>query len=897
MAGVRILEDSAFLARGWVPGLIAVLLCATAGTAAPASAGTAGTGQAPRDLRVPALAYDAHSITLAWHKPPDPAGIVDYHVYRDGLLVGTAGRDATGPAHPYVQRFYADPANADQVRVATTNFTAQGLRARSTHRFMVRAVFADGRESPGSNVVTWSTTAEPRVLDVTAYGAVGDGVTVNTAAIQRAIDACPAGCTVRVPAGTFKTGAIWLHSDMTLEVARGATLLGSERASDYPYHYLLYPYSTDERFYSLINAHTWDYGSLRNIRIVGAGTIDGNGWKQTGVDPDGFPVYAKGSLATVASTGILAAAQVTRASALGSPAPYPTRSNLITLRGVDGVYLGGFTAVNPSNHTLVTVHSTGVTVDGVQVRTFNANNADGLEFIHGTGLTVLDSVFDTGDDCVNFAAGLGAASPAEGPSRDAWVFDNYFRHGHGAVVTGSHTGAWIADIVAEDNVVDGTDVALRMKTVPTNGGGARDVVFRDSAVRAVGNEAFVFTSDYSDPSAAVVVEPAATPALFEHVTVEHVTVDGTGGPAIHVVGVAAQPHRELHFIDVRFRNARPAAIDFLRDSSFRDVTFDQTADPWQVTDSSGLSFTGTTTADTATRDAAAAPRWPAGAVLAATAAEASVTLAWPAATDNVAVSRYRIRVDGQAVATTTATAYTVTGLAPALRYAVTVRAEDATGNSSGALAAAVTTTGVRDAVPPVAGGAFTVVAGGVGTTWAGLAWQPATDNYAVAGYRISANGRVVGAVDASTTRFVATGLRPGTAYTFALTAVDATGNATRYPATPTATTAPPYDTGAPTWPARHPPLTVRSVTQDSVTVGWPAARDDQRVIGYRVLVDGNPVGGDAPFTPINTTVTVAGTSFTVTGLAPGTRYAVAVEAGDAMGRWSGPHPMALVRTR
>jgi len=39
--------------------------------------------------------------------------------------------------------------------------------------------------------------------------------------------------------------------------------------ADYPYNYLLYDYSTDPRFYSLINAHTYDYGSLRNIRIVG----------------------------------------------------------------------------------------------------------------------------------------------------------------------------------------------------------------------------------------------------------------------------------------------------------------------------------------------------------------------------------------------------------------------------------------------------------------------------------------------------------------------------------------------------------------------------------------------------------------------------------------------------
>jgi chitodextrinase len=85
------------------------------------------------------------------------------------------------------------------------------------------------------------------------------------------------------------------------------------------------------------------------------------------------------------------------------------------------------------------------------------------------------------------------------------------------------------------------------------------------------------------------------------------------------------------------------------------------------------------------------------------------------------------------------------------------------------------------------------------------------------------------------------------------------------------------------------------VSPTSVTVSWPAARDDKGVIGYRVLVDEVPVGaGD--FTPISTTVTTTGTTYTVTGLAPGTRHTIAIEAGDAVGRWSGPHPTAVVTT-
>src|SRR5205823_7593159 len=125
--------------------------------------------------------------------------------------------------------------------------------------------------------------------------------------------------------------------------------------------------------------------------------------------------------------------------------------------------------------------------------TAGVNNADGIEFTHGDGLTVVNNLFDTGDDDMNFAAGLGAASANDPPTRHAFIANNYFRRGHGAVVEGSHTGAWIEDILAEDNVINGTDIALRMKTDPNNGGGSRRVLFRGKAVQDVHILAFRFT--------------------------------------------------------------------------------------------------------------------------------------------------------------------------------------------------------------------------------------------------------------------------------------------------------------------------------------------------------------------------------------------------------------------
>jgi exo-poly-alpha-galacturonosidase len=880
--------------------LCSLVLAAGSGS----SAAAAGDRPAPpTDVRVPALAFDPHSITIAWEKPADHAGIVDYHVFVNGQLAGSASQNPTSPAKPFIDGFYADPTNSQQVRVLMDNFTATNLQPETRYTFTVRSVDAAGQESRDSERVTQSTTPVPRVFDVTQFGAVGDGVTVNTQAIQAAIDACTPGGEVLVPAGVFKSGALFLHSDMTLQVAAGGTLLGSENAADYPYNFLLYDYSTDPRFYSLINAHTYDYGTLRNIRIVGPGTIDGNGWKQGPPDSQGFPVSLPSSASTVQKNGILARAETNLAGQLGSSSPYGTRSNLITLRGVKGAYLGGFTAVNPSQHTLVAIRSTNVTVNDDRLLTGGVNNGDGMDLDSSAHVTVVNNLWDTGDDDLNFAAGLGAASATDPPTRNVFVADNFYRKGHGAVVAGSHTGAGIQDVLAEDNVIDGTDTGLRMKTDPHNGGGARHVVFRDNALKNITMQAFIFTSAYADPGAAIVVEPSAKLAQFRDVHVENVTVDGTGKEAINVIGVAQQLHQGLHFDHVTFLNAKPTSIQFLRDSTFHDVLFDNTPNPWVITSSTGLSFTGATTQTPVSVDAAGRPTWPAGSTLTASAVtNASATLTWPAAADNVAVAIYQVMAGGQTLATvpgTTLTA-TVTGLSPALSYHFTVVAADATGNATAGPSADVTTTGTPDTTPPVTptgAASFALVPGSTGFTWLKVQWQPATDDFGAVRYEVLANGAPASTVPivGSSTSVTVTGLQPATAYVLSLVAVDASGNAASYATTVAATTLPPFDRSVPRFPedAR---VRASDVGSTSVTLHWTPATDDLSVIGYRVYVNGEPVEGAVPFTPVNSADTTADTAFTVTGLQPDTTYRFTVQAGDVANRWTGSGPSTTVRT-
>jgi len=122
-----------------------------------------------------------------------------------------------------------------------------------------------------------SATREPAMVspvDATQFGAVGDGVTLNTASLQRIIDKCSAqgGGIVRLAAGRFLTGTIQLKDNITLQLDEKAVLLGSTKAADYRNVDPFIDGSGHEMGYALVAAV-----GARNVGIDGPGTIDGQG--------------------------------------------------------------------------------------------------------------------------------------------------------------------------------------------------------------------------------------------------------------------------------------------------------------------------------------------------------------------------------------------------------------------------------------------------------------------------------------------------------------------------------------------------------------------------------------------------------------------------------------------
>ncbi len=213
------------------------------------------------------------------------------------------------------------------------------------------------------------TVSYAAVCDVSKYGATGNGKSLDTAAIQKAIDACHAGGggTVVFSNGKFLAGTIFLRSNITLRIEPGAVLLGSTNMADFGAAKATSGEVADE-----VGAHHAGYhfiyaDNVDNIAIEGGGVIDGQGDSFFDKDMKARP----------------------------RPSPYieiwnsrDIRIQDITIRKTPGW------AIHPKNCDRVKIR--GISL----INNFNAINTDGIDPDSSRNVIISDSYIEAGDDCI-----------------------------------------------------------------------------------------------------------------------------------------------------------------------------------------------------------------------------------------------------------------------------------------------------------------------------------------------------------------------------------------------------------------------------------------------------------------------------------------------------------------
>ena len=297
----------------------------------------------------------------------------------------------------------------------------------------------------------WSVPAQNPALPaiptntfrVTQYGAVGDGQTMNTAAIQKTIDVASkaGGGIVLVPEGRFLTGPFLLASRINLHLASNAVILISDDRAKYPV--------VRKRYQDCISV-----ADAQDIEISGEGTIDGQGkawWAAFEVDHS-----------------------------------MTHRPYMIKLSNCNRVWIHGVNLSNSPMFHLVPQNCTDVTIQRITIKSpSNAHNTDGID-PSGWNYLITDCTIDAGDDNIAVKPG-GGRTPG---NKNYTITNCRFLHGHGMSI-GSGTSGGIEDLRVSNCSFDGTDSGIRIKTARRRGGLLQNLTYENLTMTAVKNPIYI----------------------------------------------------------------------------------------------------------------------------------------------------------------------------------------------------------------------------------------------------------------------------------------------------------------------------------------------------------------------------------------------------------------------
>lgn len=347
-----------------------------------------------------------------------------------------------------------------------------------------------------------------KVCDARTYGAKGDGTTKDTMAIQAAVADCASagGGTVRLSGGTFLTGPVLLKSNITLEIGKGAVLLGSPDRTDYP----AVTFARNQTVQPLVSAV-----NAENVAITGEGTIDGNGkvWWD-------YIVGAKD------------------AGVLGNDHPRPMG---VVFDHTKHVRMEGVTVQNSGFWQIVPYYADDVVLRNIRILAPKSPNTDAIDPFSSSNV-VIDHVFSSvGDDNVAIKSGAINSPGPDAPSRNITITDCTFENGHGLSI-GSEIAGGVQNVHAERVHFKGTDQGIRIKSARDRGNDVSNLSFKDMTMDGV-KTAILITEFYphAAPDGEVAAEPVGrlTPK-FHGITIENVTATGSNSAGT-IVGLPESP--------------------------------------------------------------------------------------------------------------------------------------------------------------------------------------------------------------------------------------------------------------------------------------------------------------------------------------------------------------------
>lgn len=429
-----------------------------------------------------------------------------------------------------------------------------------------------------------------RTVSLTDFGAVCDGVTLNTEVFAKAIDhlSGQGGGTLHVPDGVWVTGPIELKSNINLNLSEGAIISFDPNPDLYPMRRVIYEGFEAWRRQSPITGT-----GLENVAITGKGIIDGNGnrWrpvKKTQMTKDEWTnLTAKGGVIRPSgdteewfpSEAFLEGKkngnrrrEYTKEEA-DSYKQY-LRPVMLHLVQCKNVMLKGVTFQNSPAWNLHPLMCENLILDGVNVRNpYFSHNGDGMDIESCRNVIICRSTLDVGYDTICIKSGKDEEGRKRGiPTENVIVRDCRVFHGHGGFVVGSEMSGGVNNISVENCQFTGTDVGLRFKSTRGRGGVVKNIFINNISMVDITGDAITFDLYYwtfgKGPQGVPPVDEG-TPQ-FKDITISNVTALNSG-KALKFNGIPEMPIENITVSNSIFTAREGGLLSESKNILFNDV--------------------------------------------------------------------------------------------------------------------------------------------------------------------------------------------------------------------------------------------------------------------------------------------------------------------------------------
>jgi parallel beta-helix repeat protein len=284
-------------------------------------------------------------------------------------------------------------------------------------------------------------TAELKHYLITDYGAVADGKTLNTAAIQKAIDAAAAagGGVLEIPQGTFLSGSIFIKPGVELYLDEGAVLLGSQNIEDYPKRMTRIEGHFEPWRLALVNISGFDH-----VRVGGKGQLNGNG-------APFWALFYSSRAANPATTNLDI-----------------ERPRLMFIDHCADVSVTGISFQDSGFWNLHLYHSHDVHVDGLRINAPRSPSTDGIDVDSCQDVTIRNCQISNNDDDIALKGSKGPHADllTDNPPDENILIENCtIGDGNGLLTCGSEATI-VRNVMVRNCAITGNAKMLNLKLRP-----------------------------------------------------------------------------------------------------------------------------------------------------------------------------------------------------------------------------------------------------------------------------------------------------------------------------------------------------------------------------------------------------------------------------------------------